>query len=287
MSQSSNPAGRRLGVVLTGAGVRGLGQAGTLGTLERAGLRPDVVVGVSTGAVVASIFAARVDWEAALQATDRSRLPTLAPTDPQADPFARLRGVLRSARQLAPSVWTWGRQGYETFARSTLTELLGSTTVEATRLPLALTATDLLAAERRVIRSGDLTTATLAASALPGVSDPIAADGGLLFDGTFSDPAPIDVARELGADVVVAVYPDRPLEDMELDSWLRGLVRGVEIGSRAFAEERLLAADLVIRPRIDTAVRTLDFSTLDNTARRCAVATRAVIPDVAELLGRA
>lgn len=279
------PGRPRLGLVVGGAGVRGFGQAGALGALARAGLQPDVVVGVSTGAIVAATYAARTDWEHALQQVDRSRLPALADADPDADRLERLRAALRSARQLAPSVWTWGLEGYEEYARRTLGELLGEGRVDGLRLPLALVATDLAASRRAVLRSGSLVEATLAASALPAVTDPIALEGGLLVDGSFADPAPVDVARDLGADVVLVVHVERPLDEPELDSWPRALARGVEIGGRTFVEERLARADVVVRARLRPDVRALDFSAIDAVARHVAGAVRDHLGDLREALG--
>lgn len=270
-----------------GTGVRGFAQAGVLTALERAGLPPDVVVGVSTGAVVAATYAAREDWSRALQSVDRGRLPSLAPRPEEDVSLARLRTAFRSAKQLAPSVWTWGRQGYEEYGRATLADLLGDgRRFEDTRVPLAQVATDLSEGRSRVLMEGHLATATLAASTLPGVTRPVEVEGRLLVDGAFTDPAPVDVARGMGADVVLVIHclgdttPDEP------DNWIMALVRGMEIGQHAFAEERLAQADLVVRPDLGNSVRALDFTGLDNAVRRTATALQERLPELERLLGR-
>ena len=278
-----------LGVVLGGTGVRGFAQAGVLAALEREGLAPDVVVGVSTGAIVASAYAARWDWSEALQAVDRRRLPAL-PTVAGGAALARLMGTLRSARQLAPSVWTWGRQGYEAYGREVLEGLLGAELdFAATRVPLALVATDLASAGRAVIRDGEVLSATLAASALPGISRPVSRDGRTLVDGAFADPVPIDVARDLGADIVFVVVPSttsEPIDVAEIDGPVAGLLRGVEIGHRAFLEERLAGADLALRADLGPEVRLLDFSGLDGAVRRASKAVGDSAEQLREALGR-
>ena len=276
----------KLGLVLGGTGVRGLSAAGVLGVYERAGLSPDVLVGVSTAAIVAAAYGARTDWSDALQAVDRSRLPATAGVADD-ETFARLRGALRSARQLAPSVWTWGRQGYESLGRRSLDELVGaSRTFDATRIPLALVATDLTAGSRAVLDRGLVSEAALASSALPGVTRPVRRGDQLLVDGAFSDPAPVDVARELGADVVVAAVPVGPglLAAEEPEGPVSGLLRGVELGQRAFVEERLSDADLALRPDLGPDVRVLDFSGLDDAARRAGAKATATIAQVRALL---
>lgn len=266
---------RRLGMVLGGGGVRGLAHAGVLGALERAGLHPDIIVGVSMGAVVGATYAARTDWAAALEAVDRTHLPAFA--DPRENEGLELvRAALRSARRLAPTFWTWGRQGYEEYGRSTLDRLLGPVrTFDSTRVPLGMVATDLQGGDRVVLTDGDLLAATLASAAIPGIARPVDLDGRVLIDGGFADPAPVDVARDLGADVVCAVYTGQHLEPTAADNWLVTLLRGLEIAQRKFAEERLTAADLVLRPDFSKRVNALDFSVVDDVVSRGVACGRA------------
>lgn len=278
----------KLGIVVGGTGVRGFAQAGALAALERAGLGPDVVVGVSTGAIVAAAYAARADWSDALQQMDRTKLPALASGSSSDDTFARLRAALRSARQLAPSVWTWGRQGYAEYGRAALADLLGpEPRLGRTRVPLALVATDLERGERTVLDRGPLAQATLAASALPGLARPVPIGARLLADGAFSDPVPIDVARDLGADVVLVVHTQPPLAASDPDNWILALVRGMEIGQQAFADERLGQADIVVRATLDATVRSLDFAGLDAAARRTGAAVSADLDKIRERLDAA
>lgn len=271
-----------------GTGVRGFAQAGTIAMLEREGLGPDVVVGVSTGTIVAATYAARADWSTALLSMDRSRLPGLADAVDETDVLARLRQTMRSARQLAPSLWTWGLQGYGDYSRAALLDLLGpARTFAQTRLPVAFVATDLGRSSRAVLREGPLAIAAQAASALPGMANPVMLDGRPLVDGVFSDPVPVDVARDLGADVVVAVHGRPTKAEQEPDNWMIALIRGMEIGQNAFAEERLAAADVVIRPVFTDDVRSLDFRRMDAAARQASAATAAALPQIRAALDAA
>lgn len=279
-------AGGRLGMVLGGGGVRGLAHVGVLAGLQRAGIEPDVLVGVSMGALVATTYALRTDWAAALEGVDRTRLPVLS--DARDDiALARMRTLVRNARALAPSVWAWGRQGYEEFGRATLASLLGEgSTFADTRMPVAVVATDLERAARVVLREGDLIGATLASGAIPGLAKPVEVDGRIYIDGGFSDPAPVDVARDLGADVVVAVHVGQHLAAFDAENWAMTLLRGLEISQRAFADERLSHADLVLRPDFGERVNVLDFSAIDDVVRSGAVCARANRDRIAALLGR-
>ncbi|MEX0659261.1 MAG: patatin-like phospholipase family protein [Egibacteraceae bacterium] len=275
---------RRLGVVLGGGGVRGGAPAGVLTALERAGIVPSVIVGVSMGAVVGAAYAARTDWAEALEAVDRTHLPAF--TDPRENEGLELvRAALRSARRLAPTFWTWGRVGYEEYGRATMAQVLGPVATFAdTRLRLAVVATDLHAGERVVLTEGDLVPATLGSAAIPGLAKPVELDGRVLIDGGFADPAPVDVARALGAEVVLAVYTGQHLEPSDTDNWLLTLLRGLEIGQRQFAQERLASADLVLRPDFTKRVNALNFSVIDDVVSRGVACGRANATVVQELL---
>lgn len=261
-----------------------MAHAGVLTAFEESGLRPDVIVGVSMGAVVGAAYAARADWSDAIHTVDRTHLPAF--TDPRETAgFDLVRAAVRSARRLAPSFWTWGRQGYEEYGRATLTDVLGSVkTFADTRIPVAMVATDLHAAERCVLDDGDLLGATLASAAIPGIARPVVHDGRTLIDGGFADPAPVDVARDLGADVVVAIYTGQHLAPTEADNWLLALVRGLEIGQRRFAEERLSHADLVLRPVFGERVNALNFSAMDDVVAYGADCAREHLDRVTALL---
>ncbi|CAN5898068.1 patatin family protein [soil metagenome] len=273
--------------MLGGGGVRGLAHVGVLAALARAKIEPDVLVGVSMGALVATTYAARDDWMAALESVDRSRLPAL--TDPRDDiALARMRTLVRNARRLAPSVWTWGRQGYEDYGRATLATLLGEAqTFAECRVPVAVIATDLDRRERVVFNDGDLIGATLASGAIPGLARPVVLDGRTLIDGGFSDPAPVDVARDMGADVVVAVHTGQRYAEFEADNWAMALLRGIDVAQRALATERLRHADLVLRPEFADRVNLLNFSAVSDVVRAGVTEVRGQLPRLRALLAMA
>ena len=276
---------RRLGVVLCGGGVRALAHIGVLRALEQAHLPPDVVVGVSMGAAVATTYAVRDDWAVALEAVDRTWLPGFAPGEEEG--FLRLRATLSSARRLAGSVWAWGRLGYEDYARATLETLFEpATTFAETRLPAAVVATDLRSGRRVVFAEGPLVPAALASGAIPGLARPMLLDDMMLVDGGFADPAPVDVARDLGADVVVAVHTGQHLAGFEADNWMQALIRSMEVGQRAFAEERLRHADVVLRPDFGERVHLLNFEATSDVVRRGLVCGRAAVKELRALLDR-
>lgn len=271
-----------VGVVLGGGGARGLAHVGVLEGLLDLGIEPVAVVGVSMGAVVGATYALRDDWSSALRLEDWRRLPVVNEAR-EGDALERLTGYVRNARRLAPAVtrWSW-RRGFADSARATLVDLYGEEArFEDLRLPFAAVATDLRAGRRVVLREGPLVDGVLASASIPGLVAPVEWDGAALVDGGFVDPAPIDVARELGADCVIACHVGMPPVEEPADNWVGVLLQAAEAGQRSFAAARFRHADLVVRPDFDSRIRMLDFSGVQqriDSGRRC---VEAVASDIA------
>jgi NTE family protein len=178
---------RRLGLALGGGGARGLAHIGVLKVLDEAGIRVDFAAGSSIGGVIAAAYAAGktpAEMEAlAHRYADRRNL--LALLDPSPFHGGFLQG--KSIRELFDHFIGPGR----TFAD--------------TNLSLAVTATDLPRGAPKVIRDGLLIDAVMATSALPGLWPPVLINGCQLADGGLTNNIPVDVLRQMGADVVMAV----------------------------------------------------------------------------------
>lgn len=252
-----------VGVVLGGGGARGLAHVGVLEGLTELGVQPAAVVGVSMGAVVGGAYAVREDWSEALRSEHWSKVPVVGEAV-EGDLLERVSAYARSARRLAPAVprWLWNR-GFSDAARAALSDLYGpDAAIERTRVPFAVVATDLRAGRRVVLAEGPLVDAVLASASIPGLAAPVEIDGAALVDGGFSDPAPVDIARSLGADVVIACHVGLPNVEDVADNWMSVLLGAVETGQRSFAAARFRHADLVLRPDFVARIRMLDFSSV-------------------------
>ena len=175
----------RLGLALSSGGARGSAHVGVLKVLEEHGIVPDVIAGSSMGAQVGGVYAAGVpiaDLEDLFRSSSSGRvIRTLMPTIPW-------------------SGWSSGRE-----VSRFLHRLVGDRRIEDLALPFAAVATDLQSGQPHVIESGPLASAIRASLSVPGLFTPVWIDEHLLIDGGVSNPLPIDVARRLGADVVIAV----------------------------------------------------------------------------------
>ena len=178
--------------VLSGGGSLGAVQVGMLQALEELGVRPDLLVGTSAGAVNAAYVAGRGMNAAALSDLagiwGRLRRQDVFPIDPVRHVLA-LRGVQTSLCS------------NESFRRL-LDAHLPCRPLEDATIPVHLVATEVLSGQEVLLSSGDAVDAVLASAAIPAVFPAVPVDGTLLWDGGIADHAAISQALALGADRV-------------------------------------------------------------------------------------
>lgn len=190
------PRRARIGLALGSGAARGWAHLGVIRALADAGVRPDVVAGCSVGALVGGCLAAgRLDeLEAfALSLTKR-----------------RILGLIDFQLQGA------GLVGGERL-RALLERDLADVSVERLPVTFASVATEMGTGHEVWMTKGSLVEAIRASYALPGLLEPVEADGRVLVDGALVNPIPVTLARALGADVVVCV-------NLNGDPRLRGAV---------------------------------------------------------------
>ena len=226
----------RLGLALGSGSARGWAHIGVIRALEERGLRPDILVGASVGALVAASHAgSRLDaleqWVRALTQREVWRL---------VDPHLRGGGVMTGNRLM------------DAIATS-----VGDPLIEQLEKGFAAVATDLHTGEEVWIREGPAMTAVRASSGLPGLFTPTWYLERWLVDGGVVNPLPVSVCRALGADLVIAVDLSRPVGhgDPEVlrrspPSLFESMSNAVNIMQDSITRSRLVIdpADLVLRP---------------------------------------
>lgn len=277
---------RSFALVLAGGGARGLAHVGVLSALEHYGLYPSAIVGVSMGAMVGVTYGLNPNWYQALLSMDTRSFP---------QPYsARKSGVREQVRTLVAKerfvqdmLFGWGvGSKAQAQGQQILRELTQDRPLEDSILPVAAVATDLLTGQRVVIRRGNAAEAAYASGALAGILPPHATDDGqLLADGAYTDIAPVDVAREMDAEVVIAINLDQTKERQPaIHNGLQALMRALEICHYQHAHLRFAVADLVLRPPFPFAIDTLDFSQKRVCVAAGAQAVRAALPELRTLL---
>jgi NTE family protein len=212
----------RVGLVLSGGGARGFAHVGVLKALEAARVPVDVIVGTSMGAIIGGLYASGMtadDLEREILAVNWGDL------------FDRRepRQLLSQRRkeedfELSPVLMLGFRNGefvLPTGAVSTrsLEMLLRRYTLSTRHLasfdglptPFRAVATDMETGQAVVLDHGDLAAALRASMSVPAVFSPLEVDGRVLGDGGLVNNLPVDVARRMGADVVIAVNIGTPL----------------------------------------------------------------------------
>jgi NTE family protein len=255
----SSRAHRPFALVLSGGGARGLAHVGVLRALEHLGLRPSGIVGVSMGAIVGAVYALNEDWYDALVGVDVERLPGVA-NGSSSGPMGRLRSAVASGRAIGQMVLSWGTwAASEPTIRALLAEVTLGKAIDEGRIPFAAVATDLRTERRFVIERGSAADAIYASAALAGILPPHRQGDALLVDGVYADGAPVDVARGMGVEAVVAVDVNQRRPPSTPRNGLQALLRAVDIVHRQASRARFEEADLVLAPAFARPIEALDF----------------------------
>lgn len=275
-------------LVLSGGGARGLAHAGVIRALEHYGYRPSAIVGVSMGAIVGATYGLNPDWYRALLHMDTTGFP-----EPPAPRGATLGEQFRLLPSYSQAAWSllagWGvGQRALPYGQALLRQLTLGRNLEASQIPVVAIASDLITAERAVLREGLAADALYASAALAGILPPLEQGGKLLADGAYADLAPIDVARGLlrgGAALVIAVNPHGSQRVRPPRNGLQALLRALEVCHHQHAHVRFAEADLVLEPRFPFPIDTLDFGHKAACVAAGIRAVRAALPGLRELLG--
>ena len=172
-----------IGVALGGGFARGLSHIGVLKVLEEENIPIDFIAGTSVGSVIGAAYASGVC------AKEMEEIAALV----------RFKDFSR---------WTFSRFGFFSNDKMALflTKFLRCKTFEELKIPLAVTATDILTGEPAVFTSGDLVDPVRASCAYPGMFLPVNINGRLLVDGLLAHAVPSTPLRTMGAERVIAIY---------------------------------------------------------------------------------
>ena len=181
----SKPIRKKIGLALGSGAARGMAQIGVLKVLEQESIPVACIAGTSFGAVIGALYASGVTVEQMEQVAEGVHWRRLAAL---IDPTLPTSGLID------------GRK-----VSLFLEELLPKRTFEELDIPLAVVATDVETGESLTIRRGNLLEALRAAISFPGIFTPVPFGDRFLVDGGISNPIPVDVVRELGAEVTVGV----------------------------------------------------------------------------------
>ena len=228
----AQPPAPRIGLALSGGGARGLAHIGVLKVLEELRVPVHCVTGTSMGSIVGGAYASgttpaliekfvqETDWERVFSdRPPRAEVAIQRKVEDYKTLFAPEFGVSGSGLALPKGVIAG--VSIESFLRKLVDPVIGTTDFQKLPIPFRAVAADIETGEVVVLDRGSLSQAMRASMSVPGALAPVEIDGRLLVDGGIADNLPIDLARKVCADVVIAVnISTPPLKRSEITSAL-------------------------------------------------------------------
>ncbi len=246
----------RIGLALGGGAAKGFAHIGVIKMLEANGFEPSVVSGTSAGSVIGSLYASGMD---AFQMQEKA--------------VALDQTSIRDVRLFSGGlIQGQALQDY-------VNQQVGGKTIEKLAKPFAAVATRLEDGERIVFVRGNTGQAVRASSSVPGVFEPVTIGKYHYVDGGVVSPVPVDAARQLGAEFVIAVDISSKASGKNPGDLLGTVNQSISIMGQRLGEAELKRADIVIRPKV------LDIGPADFTQRATAImegerAAMAVMPQI-------
>jgi NTE family protein len=253
----------KVALVLGGGAARGFAHAGVIRALERAKIPIDIVVGANTGSLIGAIYADKKSG---------SDLETIALGLEERDIF--------DYNFINPTQGFARGERLEDF----VAKKLSAKEISELKLPFATVATDIQNGEIVILQSGSIARAVHASSAIPGIFIPVSYQGKLLVDGGVLDNLPVDVARKMGADVVIAVDLGEGAKAAPVSNVFENVVQSFYLMARQNSEARLKQTDVVIRPKL-SEVGWIDFSRKKEVFALGVQAAEQALPAVRAKLG--
>ncbi len=250
------PRPPRIGLALGGGAARGFAHIGVIQVLEEAGVRPALVVGTSAGSLVAALYAS------GKSGAELARLADAMDESAITDWSFPARGLIRG----------------EALARF-VREHTGGRAMEQMRLPLGIVATDLDNGQAILFQVGDPGVAVRASSAVPALFQPVRIGSREYVDGGLVSPVPVRFARQMGAELVIAVdITERP-DGAATGDVMRILLQTFSIMGRSINHFELLDADVVLRPSL-SGVSSADFAARRRSIQAGRDAALAMLPEL-------
>jgi NTE family protein len=221
-----DPDRPKIGLALSGGGARGSAHIGVIKALEELNVPIDYIAGTSMGAIIGGIYAAgynadeleqilvEMNWTAAISDSLPRREHTMRKKALDSEFLIPFRIGLNKGGIQLPLGMVEGQHLDQVFHRILL-PAQGISDFDQLPIPFRAVATDLVTGEEVVLSGGSLADSLRASMSVPGVFAPVKIDGLMLVDGGMVNNLPINVVRDMGADIVIAVDISSPLLTQE------------------------------------------------------------------------
>lgn len=254
-----------VGLVLSGGGARGAAHVGVIKVLDDLQIPIDFVAGTSMGAIVGGLYASGMTADELVQVIETADWSALlADRPPRAQRSFRRKsddigflvdfdlGVNRSGL-IFPEGFIQG-QNLEFALKRMALPAISVDDFDELPIPFRAVATDIVTGEAVVIGSGDLAAAMRASMSAPGIFKPVRRDGRILVDGGVANNLPIQIVRDMGADILIVVdvgFPLLPEEQLGSALAVTKQMLTILINGRAQDQIALLdAGDILVSPNL-------------------------------------
>ncbi len=249
----------KVALALGGGGARGCSHIGVLKALERAEIQIDLLVGASIGAVVGALYtttgeASEVEKRfkdfLKSEVYQKSGLDLFKRKEPVENFFGQVAKLVKervviNLAQSKSSLVSGNR------LKAAMEFLIPEGRIEDTKIPFYAVASNILNAQQVVFSEGDMRSIVGASASIPGFLPPSEINGYMLVDGSVVCPIPVETARELGADIVIAVDVGQQLNDNpDLNNVVDIIFQTQHMTARHYNLHLLKGADVVVRPNV-------------------------------------
>lgn len=240
-----------IALVLGSGGARGYAHIGVIEVLEKNGIHPDFIVGTSAGSIAGSIYASGKTAQ-------------------------QLRDIALNMQVNDVREFNIGLQGFfdgskvENYVNQQVDQKL----LEDMKIPMYVVATELKHGNKVIFNKGSTGQAVRASISIPSMFIPVSISGRDYVDGGLVSPVPVNVAKDLGADIIIAVdILAQPIHTETSNVW--GMFnQNINIMQNRLAAEELKNADVVIQPDLREKIHIFDVKGREMTMLTGAVAAQ-------------
>ena len=250
---------KKVAVVLSGGGAKGMAHIGALRVIERAGLPIDIVTGTSMGSLVGGLYAIgynadaldslvrQQDWTYVITDKENMSAQSLADRKKQ-NTYALQRGLTIGKRNATDGGIITGKNLAVLFQKLCVGYTDSLDFSKDLPIPFACVATDIVDNTEHDFHSGLLPQAMRSSMAIPAVFSPVRIGNMVLVDGGLQNNYPADLAREMGADIIIGVTVQGPLKTAsELGSTMAILSQIIDVNCMNKYNDNLAITDVPIR----------------------------------------
>ncbi len=277
-----NPAANarpKVGLVLGGGGAAGVAHVGVLKVLEENNIPIDMIAGNSMGAIVGGLYASgmsadelektvnTLEWPDLFEDSQPRKEQRFHQKEANSGFFSSFELGLKDGKLKSPSGLVTGQKlMFE--LRSLFTPVNHIQNFDQLPIPFRAVATDIETGKAIVLKKGNLAQSVRASMAIPGIFSPVKIDGRLLVDGFVSNNVPVDIGRQMGADILIVVNIPTFLEKQaELDSAVSVGLQAMRLMMLKTTQpqlEKMQPQDILIEPGIKD-IGNLDFDRVGET----------------------